>query len=125
MKYVIAIAVVITALIAFTPKHLITPDRDGLIYFLTNIKGTDTTYHLFSLYGMRRGAEYEIVDTIVTRYWRNNIEDSMCISFSQGEALGIGQVKTFENTTLIDFCVYEYHWIDGINEPIAVECPEQ
>jgi len=124
MKYVIAIALFVTILIAFTPKDLITPDRDGLIHYMTNIDGTDTTYHLFNLYGMRRGVEYEIVDTIVSRYLRNALEDSMIVSFSRGDALGISRVQTFGNTTLIDFCVYEYRWSEGEIQSITVKCPE-
>ena len=122
MKYIIAIAVVVTMLIAFTPKRFITPDRDGLIYFLTNIKGTDTTYCLFSLYGMRRGAEYEIVDTMILRYSQNALEDSMSIEFSGGEVLGISSVETYGNTTLIDFCAYKYFWMEGETQVVAHRC---
>lgn len=122
MRYIFLLAIIISIIIASTPKHLITPDKDGLISFVTNISGTDTTYNLFSLYGMRRGVEYELVDTMISRYSRNALEDSMSIEFSGGEVLGISSVETYGNTTLIDFCAYKYFWMEGETQVVAHRC---
>jgi hypothetical protein len=124
-KYIASILMLLILLLSISLAFHKNPQKDGLTYILTTITGSDTTYHLFSLFGMRRMAEHEIVDSVLTRYKRNELKDSMSIKFSQGEVLGISKVETFDNTTLIDFCAYEYRWkYDGV-QTVPNKCEQE
>ena len=99
-------------------------DRDGLIYYHVNYENGDTTYTLFSVFGMRENLHFEIADTLVHRYKRKEMPEMMSIRCSKGIVLGITQVEVCDNTTLVNFCAYQYIWLSGKKEFVEHHCNE-
>ena len=112
------------AILLVASSHTSNHDRDGIMYYTINVSGNDTTYSIFSVFGMRRRCEWEIADTMMARYDRGEFtdKDTMSIAFSQGTVLGNCKVETYQKATLIDFCAFEYSWKDGKRELVAPKC---
>jgi hypothetical protein len=99
-------------------------DRDGLVYYHMNCIDGDTTYTLYSVFGMKKNLHFEIADSLVSRYQANDMQDSMSITFSKGVVLGISRVNTYDKSTLVDFCAYEYNWSNGKKDLVKQRCEE-
>jgi len=119
--FVTLVVLLIVLVIASSNTH---SDRDGIMYYTINVSGNDTTYSIFSVFGMRRRCEWEIADTMMARYDRGEFQDkdTMSIAFSQGKVLANCKVETYQKATLIDFCAFEYFWKDGKRELVAPKC---
>ena len=123
MKYSYAIFLAIIALITTSatltttnPKE--TKDKDGIIYYMTNVKDNDTTYTIFSVYNVKQQLEWEIGDTLIYLYNQNKLPDFIDIKTSKGIVYGTCSVETYEKATLVDYTVYKYKWNDGTIETV-------
>ena len=113
MNYFLSIVLLLILLYNVTMNKPKEADKDGLIYYLVNTTETDTTYTLFSVFGMRQGIEYEIGDTLIERYNRNELCDSLSIDFSKGKVYGVCLVQSKNKTTRVDYSAYKYIWRNG------------
>jgi hypothetical protein len=93
-------------------------DKDGIIYYMTNIKDNDTTYTIFSVYNVKEKLEYQIGDTLISLYKQNKLPYFVNVKTSKGIVYGTCKVETFQKATLVDFTVYKYKWNDGTTEII-------
>jgi len=110
----IAILTISATLTTTNPKE--NKDKDGIIYYMTNIKDNDTTYTIFSVYNVKEKLEWEIGDTLIYLYEQNKLPDFIDIKTSKGMVYGTCQVETYQKATLIDYYVYKYKWNDGTIE---------
>lgn len=123
MKYlyiplVAIIAILTTSATLTTTNPTKDKDKDGIIYYMTNIKDNDTTYTIFSVYNVKERLEWEIGDTLIYLYNQNKLPDFVDIKTSKGIAYGTCTVETYQKATLVDFTVYKYKWNDGTIEII-------
>ena len=126
MKYtyitILAILAILTTsatLTTINPKT--TTDKDGIVYYLTNINGTDTTYTIFSVYNVKEKLEWEIGDTLISLYNQNKLPDFIDIKTSKGIVYGTCSVETYQKATLVDYTVYKYKWNDGTIETVKTD----
>jgi hypothetical protein len=121
MKYIyipiLAIIAILTTSATLTTTNP-TKEKDGIIYYMTNIKDNDTTYTIFSVYNVKERLEWEIGDTLIYLYNQNKLPDFVDIKTSKGIAYGTCKVETYQKATLVDFTVYKYKWNDGAIEII-------
>jgi hypothetical protein len=123
MKYIyipfVAILSLLTTSATLTTTNPIKDkDKDGIIYYMTNIIDNDTTYTIFSVYNVKEKLEYQIGDTLISLYKQNKLPDFLDIKTSKGIVYGTCKVETFQKATLVDFTVYKYKWNDGTTEII-------
>jgi hypothetical protein len=111
----IAILTISATLTTTNPKER---DKDGIIYYMTNVKDNDTTYTIFSVYNVKEQLEWEIGDTLIYLYEQNKLPDFIDIKTSKGIVYGTCSVETYQKATLVDYKVYKYKWNDGTIETI-------
>jgi hypothetical protein len=121
MKYIyisiLAIIAILTISATLTTTNP-TKEKDGIIYYMTNIKDNDTTYTIFSVYNVKERLEWEIGDTLIYLYNQNKLPDFVDVKTSKGIVYGTCKVETYQKATLVDFTVYKYKWNDGTIEII-------
>ena len=122
MKYIFPVFLTIIALITISATLTTTnqkeTNKNGIIYYMTNIKDNDTTYTIFSVYNVKQKLEWEIGDTLIYLYNQNKLQNSIDIKTSKGIVYGKCEIETYEKTTLVDYTVYKYKWNDGTSETI-------
>lgn len=96
-------------------------ERDGLIYYLIETNGNDTTYTLFSVYGMRGSIEMEVGQELVDIYQNNNLKDTLIIETSKCKVIGKCCVDTLSKPYLIDFYASKYFWNNGRTEVVEIK----
>lgn len=120
MKYIfptfLAIIALITISATLTTTNPKEKDKDGIIYYMTNVKDNDTTYTIFSVYNVKKQLEWEIGDTLIYLYNQNKLPDFIDIKTSKGIVYGTCSLQTYQKATLIDYTVYKYKWNDGTIE---------
>lgn len=116
----LAVCVIGYMIYAFTVQHQ-PSDRDGLVYYLVEANGSDTTYTLFSVYGMRGSIEMEVGKELVDIYQNNNLCDTMTITTSKCRVFGNCDVDTLSKPYLIDFYASKYFWNDGKIEVVKTK----
>jgi hypothetical protein len=89
------------------------PTRDGILCYMIEPRGLDTTYTIFSGYGMRHGIESEIAKQLVARYQNKSLMDTMHIVTSKCVIHGMCNVDTLTPPRLISFCANEYVFPNG------------
>ena len=124
MKYLSLILVAVLSFLVVNMQMPENTDRDGLIYYHVNYENGDTTYTLYSVFGMRENLHFEIADTLVHRYSRKEMPEMMSIKCSKGVVLGITQIEICDNTTLVNFCAYQYIWLNGRKDFVEHHCNE-
>jgi hypothetical protein len=129
MKYtyitILAILAILTTsatLTTINPKEKAhNVDKNGIIYYMTNVNGTDTTYTIFSVYNVKENLEWEIGDTLISLYNQNKLPDFIDIKTSKGIVYGTCNVQTYQKATTVDYTVYKYKWNDGTIETIKTD----
>jgi len=123
--YIVAILIVLSVLSLSATLTTTNPikdkDKDGIIYYMTNIKDNDTTYTIFSVYNVKERLEWEIGDTLIYLYNQNKLPDFVDVKTSKGIVYGTCKVETYQKATLVDFTVYKYKWNDGTIETIKTD----
>ena len=122
MKYLyptfLAIIALITSSATLTTTNPKEKDKNGIIYYMTNVNDDDTTYTIFSVYNVKQQLEWEIGDTLITLYNQNKLPDFIDIKTSKGIVYGTCSVEIYQKTTLVDYTVYKYKWNDGTIETV-------
>lgn len=104
---------------SFVPSNA--PTRDGMLCYMIEQRGSDTTYTIFSGYAMRHGVESEVAEQLVTRYQNKSLQDTMYISTSKCKIYGICTVDTLTPPRLIDFCAKQYIFSNGEIQSVTSE----
>jgi len=108
---IFAISVFAYMIYSFVPSN--TTTRDGMLCYMIEQRGSDTTYTIFNGYAMRHGVESEVAEQLVTRYKNKSLKDTMYISTSKCKIYGICNVDTLTRPRLISFCAKEYVFSNG------------
>lgn len=96
---------------SFVPSNEKT--RDGMLCYMVEQRGSDTTYTIFSGYGMRHSVESAVAERLVFRYQSKSLKDTMYIRTPDVTIFGICSVDTATPPRLISFCAKDYIFPNG------------
>jgi hypothetical protein len=108
---IFAMCVLVLMVYSFVPNNEKT--KDGMLCYMVEERGKDTTYTIFSGYGMRHSVEREVADQLVFRYQNKLLKDTMYLSAGDIRVFGICSVDTMTPPRLISFCAKEYIFTNG------------
>jgi hypothetical protein len=114
-----AICVLAYMIYSFVPSNEKT--RDGMLCYMIEERGNDTTYTIFSGYGMRHSVESKVAEELVFRYQNKLLKDTMYINTSEFKIFGTCTVDTMTPPRLISFCAKEYISQNGKIESVSSE----
>ncbi len=101
------------------------PIKDGMLCYLKERRGSDTTYTIFSGYGMRYSIEALVANELVWCYRNNQLTDTMVIVTDKCSIYGNCVVDTLTPPRLISFCAKRYVLPSGKIELVQSEfCKE-
>ena len=118
-----AICVLAYMIYSFVPNNEKT--RDGILCYMIEQRGSDTTYTIFSGYGMRYSVESKVAEELVFRYQNKSLKDTMYISTTDFKIFGTCTVDTIEPPRLISFCAHDYIFPNGEIKSVSSEFCEK
>lgn len=102
---------------SFVPSHEKT--RDGMLCYMIEQRGDDTTYTIFSGYGMRHSVESQVAEQLVFRYQNKSLKDTMYLNANDVRIFGTCSVDTLTPPRLISFCAKEYIFSNGETQSVS------